>query len=223
MTLRLRRCVSLLVCLSLLLSACSPDKSNKANEFNRITKVDKDSVEKIADHAPLPPENLGAITGNNKSLVDRWKGLSTTSKIVGTVAVVAVVGWVWWLGYNKGWWKKSSTQPPPPSLKELRDGAREMYDALIGVRTTWISIRSNGKDGELDVPLTKVLNDVDMMLNAVEGKPKKDKLMTLLETLVKSVRELTMQEIKDDRTKTRMANIPSVVEAFDKMVKRYCS
>ncbi|MCA6069776.1 MAG: hypothetical protein LE180_01435, partial [Endomicrobium sp.] len=30
MTLQLKRCVSLFVCLSLLLSACSPDKSHKA-------------------------------------------------------------------------------------------------------------------------------------------------------------------------------------------------
>ncbi|MCA6072868.1 MAG: hypothetical protein LE178_04965 [Endomicrobium sp.] len=30
MTLRLKRCVSLFVCLSLLVSACSPDKSSKA-------------------------------------------------------------------------------------------------------------------------------------------------------------------------------------------------
>ena len=45
MTLQLRRCVSLFVCLSLLLSACSPDKSSKAsskaNEFARNTEVEK--------------------------------------------------------------------------------------------------------------------------------------------------------------------------------------
>ncbi|MCA6070254.1 MAG: hypothetical protein LE180_03985 [Endomicrobium sp.] len=109
MTLHLRRCVSLFVCLSLLVSACSPDKSSKAgskaSEFARNTKVDKNSIEKIANHMPLPPENPGASTGNNKSLVDHWKGLSTTSKIVvGAVAVATVVGGVWWLGHKKGWW-----------------------------------------------------------------------------------------------------------------------
>ncbi|MCA6072830.1 MAG: hypothetical protein LE178_04770, partial [Endomicrobium sp.] len=77
MTLQLKRCVSLFVCLSLLVSACSPDKSSKASEFARNTEVEKDSVEKIAYHAPLPPENPRASAGNNKSLVDSWKELST--------------------------------------------------------------------------------------------------------------------------------------------------
>ncbi|MCA6070506.1 MAG: hypothetical protein LE180_05325, partial [Endomicrobium sp.] len=66
MTLQLKRCVSLFVCLSLLLSACSPDKSNKASEFNRITKVNKDSTEKIANHVQSNENN------NNVPQIGFW-------------------------------------------------------------------------------------------------------------------------------------------------------
>ncbi|MCA6070130.1 MAG: hypothetical protein LE180_03345 [Endomicrobium sp.] len=52
MTLRLRRCVSLFVCFSLLVSACSSDKSNKnGNSVNRnsvVGGVDGKKEEKVA-------------------------------------------------------------------------------------------------------------------------------------------------------------------------------
>ncbi|MCA6072945.1 MAG: hypothetical protein LE178_05370 [Endomicrobium sp.] len=117
MTLRLRRCVSLFVCFSLLLSACSPGKSSKAsskvNEFNRITEVDKDSVEKIANHV------ASAVNKNNVTPVSFWDrelgkvgrfSVTPTKVAIGITTVVVVGGGVWWLGHKKGWWKKSSTQ-----------------------------------------------------------------------------------------------------------------
>ena len=117
MTLRLRRCVSLFVCLSLLISACSPDKSSKAgskaNEFNRITKVDKDSVEKIANHV------ASAVNKNNVTPVGFWNrelgkvgrfSITPTRAVGAVLGTVAVVGsGVWWLGHKKGWWTKPLT------------------------------------------------------------------------------------------------------------------
>jgi hypothetical protein len=246
MTLRLKRCVSLFVCFSLLVSACSPDKSSKAgskaSEFARNTEVEKNSVEKIANHAPLPPENPGASAGNNKSLVDSWKGLSTTSKItsicvVGIVAVAAVGGGVWLLGYKKGWWTE-----PPPSLRELAGEAREMHLALVDVHKAWVYTRGGKPDkhgvltynenegGELDVALEKVIKKAEELriwygmssvMDSVELT--KDEVMPPLETLVKSIRELTIPETANELTKTRATNMLTVLAAFEKNVKRYCS
>jgi hypothetical protein len=120
MTLRLRRCVGLFVCLSLLVSACSPDKSSKAgnkvsskaNEFARNTKIDKDSVEKIADHAP------SAVNNNNVHPVGFWNrelgkvggvSITPTRLAIGTVAVLGTAT-VLYVVYK---WYKRSTEPQP--------------------------------------------------------------------------------------------------------------
>ncbi|MCA6073068.1 MAG: hypothetical protein LE178_06050 [Endomicrobium sp.] len=113
MTLQLKRCVSLFVCLSLLLSACSPDKSskagNKVNEFNRITKVDKDSIEKMTNHV------TSTVNKNNVTPVSFWNreigkvggfSVTPTKVAIGITTVVVVGGGIWWLGHKKGWWKK---------------------------------------------------------------------------------------------------------------------
>jgi hypothetical protein len=129
MTLRLRRCVSLFVCLSLLLSACSPDKSSKAgnkvsskaSEFSRNTEVEKDSVEKIADHAPsaVNKNNVTPVGFRNREL-GKVLGFSVTPKrlAVGTtVAVLATVaiigGRIWWLRH-----KKEEGKPKTPIEQE---------------------------------------------------------------------------------------------------------
>jgi hypothetical protein len=121
MTLRLKRCVSLFVCLSLLVSACSPGKSSKANskanKLARNTKVEKNSVKKIADYVP------SAVDNNNVTPVGFWNrelgkvgGFSVTPTVVGTV--VAILGTiVLYIGYKR--YKQLTQQPstvPPPKL-----------------------------------------------------------------------------------------------------------
>ncbi|MCA6072506.1 MAG: hypothetical protein LE178_03085, partial [Endomicrobium sp.] len=121
MTLRLRRCVSLFVCLSLLVSACSPDKSSKAGS-NVSLPTRTSVVQPRRGDKSLAPHPTHQIARNVPpvSFWDREIGkvggvsITPTRAVVGTVAIlgtVAVVGGgVWWLGHKKGWWKKSSTQ-----------------------------------------------------------------------------------------------------------------
>jgi hypothetical protein len=140
MTLHLRRCVSLFVCLFLLISACSPDKSHKTNskvnEFNRITKVDKDSVEKIAHHAP------SAVNNNNVHPVGFWNreigkvgGVSITPKrvAIGTVAVLGTAT-VLYIGYKRC---KRLTQQPltVPPAGSSSDPSAEETNALNEANT----------------------------------------------------------------------------------------
>jgi hypothetical protein len=90
MTLQLRRCVSLFLCLSLLLSACSPDKSNKA-----VGKVSSD-VSDIAGRPLVPVQgltvtqthkNTDTSAGNNRSIwYPTWYTL-VTEAVVGVTGV----------------------------------------------------------------------------------------------------------------------------------------
>ncbi|MCA6072518.1 MAG: hypothetical protein LE178_03150, partial [Endomicrobium sp.] len=140
MTLHLRRCVSLLVCLSLLVSACSPDKSSKAgskvNEFNRMTKVDKNSVEKIANHV------ASAVNKNNVTPVSFWNrelgkvgGVSITPKrvAIGTGAVLGTAT-VLYIGYK--WYKKHQIliTVPPGSKTQSIEETNAIEKAITTVR-----------------------------------------------------------------------------------------
>ncbi|MCA6073175.1 MAG: hypothetical protein LE178_06600, partial [Endomicrobium sp.] len=85
----LKRCVSLFVCLSLLVSACSPDKSSKAgskaNEFARNTKVEEvkmtEREKKTRKVATLPP-----------SFCDKHKWCSVPRDTWGTITSDREIG-----------------------------------------------------------------------------------------------------------------------------------
>jgi hypothetical protein len=130
----------LFVCLSLLVSACSLDKSSKAgskaSRSARITEVEGEEPKKDDERekkgemssphtsfcdkhkwCSVPRDTWGTITSDRE--IGKVGGLSVTPKrlAVGTVAILGTFavegGGVWWLGHKKGWWKKSSTKPPP--------------------------------------------------------------------------------------------------------------
>jgi hypothetical protein len=86
MTLHLKKCVSFFVCLSLLLSACSPGKSSKASEFARITVDDEESAEEIDDYAPHIP-----LSRNTDTSADN-NGWWRTARQVGIGAAGAALG-----------------------------------------------------------------------------------------------------------------------------------
>ncbi|MCA6072720.1 MAG: hypothetical protein LE178_04200 [Endomicrobium sp.] len=88
--LRLRRCVSLFVCLSLLLSACSPDKSSKASGFTRNTEVGEDSVEEIVDYVPSAGNNndVHPVSFWNREIGKVGELSITPKRITYTVAVI---------------------------------------------------------------------------------------------------------------------------------------
>ncbi|MCA6073103.1 MAG: hypothetical protein LE178_06230 [Endomicrobium sp.] len=65
-TLQLKRCVSLFVCLSLLLSACSPDKSSKASS-NKTGSTVNDMARNQSNIQELvsQPAKTDTSAGNN--------------------------------------------------------------------------------------------------------------------------------------------------------------
>ncbi|MCA6070632.1 MAG: hypothetical protein LE180_05970 [Endomicrobium sp.] len=138
MTLRLKKCVSLFVCLSLLVSACSPDKSSKAGEFTRNTKVEvgeeeqtttiveDEKEEELLPHnsgnsfcdkhkwCSVPRDTWGTITSDRE--IGKVGGFSVTPKrlavSIGIGITVVVLGTVA-VGVWYKWRKKSSTQQQP--------------------------------------------------------------------------------------------------------------
>ena len=87
MTLQLKRCVSLFVCLSLLLSACSPDKSNKASSNKTGSTVDMARNQSNIQGLAPQPQNTDTSAGNNRS---RW--YKPTWYTVATEGIVGVAG-----------------------------------------------------------------------------------------------------------------------------------
>ena len=87
MTLRLRRCVSLFVCLSLLVSACSPDKSSKAGSNKTGSAVDMARNQSNIQGLVPQPQNTDTSAGNNRP---RW--YKPTWYTLTTEAVVGVTG-----------------------------------------------------------------------------------------------------------------------------------
>ena len=142
MTLRLKRCVSLFVCFSLLVSACSPDKSSKAgskannkisNITTRTTKIEptkvnsKDSFCDKHKWCSVPRDTGETITSDRE--IGKVGGLSITPKrmAVGTVAVLAIVAIVSFIGVELYEWRtETSTSlyktplPSPVTLIEKK-------------------------------------------------------------------------------------------------------
>jgi hypothetical protein len=126
MTLRLRRCVSLFVCLSLLLSACSPGKSSKAgsnvSEFTTRTSVVPQQVNDKSNLTPPPPttfcdkhkwcsvprDTWGIIKSDRE--IGEVGGFSVTPKRLAVGTAVAVLGTVALLFIGYKWLKKPSAQ-----------------------------------------------------------------------------------------------------------------
>jgi hypothetical protein len=120
MTLQLKKCVSLFVCLSLLVSACSPDKSNKASGFTRNTEVEKvkmtEREKKKREVVPpplpfcdkhkwcsVPRDMLEIITSNRE--IGNVGGLSITPELImyglGVADLLYSVGRRWYKWYTK--------------------------------------------------------------------------------------------------------------------------
>ncbi|MCA6070564.1 MAG: hypothetical protein LE180_05615, partial [Endomicrobium sp.] len=182
--------------------------------------------------------NLTSTSSSNSTPVSFWNreigkvggfSVTPTKVAIGTVAVLATVavvgGGVWWLGHKKGWWKKSSTQPPSPSpvltLEGILDDVERVAEEANITYGKW-GMSSDDDDNDLGGLLIKVQDDAKDMRNVLlmRRNMRKDEVMTLLETLLKSARELTMQ-VKNEKTKTKAANMLELVLALKKNVKRF--
>ncbi|MCA6072708.1 MAG: hypothetical protein LE178_04140 [Endomicrobium sp.] len=97
MTLQFKRCVSLFVCLSLLVSACSPDKSSKAsskaNEFARNTKVEGSGEEPITTIVEDEKEKELLPPNSGNSFCDKHKWCSVPRDTWGTITSDREIGW----------------------------------------------------------------------------------------------------------------------------------
>ncbi|MCA6073036.1 MAG: hypothetical protein LE178_05885, partial [Endomicrobium sp.] len=83
MTLQLKRCVSLFVCLSLLVSACSPDKSSKAGSNKTGSAVDMARNQSNIQGLVTQHKNTDTSAGNNRPIwYPTWYTL-TTEAVVG--------------------------------------------------------------------------------------------------------------------------------------------
>jgi hypothetical protein len=79
MTLHLKKCVSFFVCLSLLLSACSPDKSNKASEFAR-TSQQQEKTDQVKIDSTASREELVLVRNASSQSKEEYK--AATRKLV---------------------------------------------------------------------------------------------------------------------------------------------
>ncbi|MCA6070650.1 MAG: hypothetical protein LE180_06060, partial [Endomicrobium sp.] len=92
MTLQLKRCVNLFVCLSLLLSACSPDKSSKAgskasSNVSEFTTRPSVVPQRVDDNDNPPPINSSPVSFWDREIYNVG-GLSITPTRVAIGAAV---------------------------------------------------------------------------------------------------------------------------------------
>ncbi|MCA6070604.1 MAG: hypothetical protein LE180_05825 [Endomicrobium sp.] len=92
MTLRLKRCVSLFVCFSLLFSACSSDKSHKVNGFARNTKVEEVKMTEREKEKRYVPQSPTTFCDKHKWCSvprDAW-GTITSDREIGNVLGLSI-------------------------------------------------------------------------------------------------------------------------------------